>query len=71
MACEPNVNRFKEFPLYDLQRVVKEADILVVLVDHNEFKTIDKELLKEKVIIDTRGIWRYLCKIGEFECYRR
>lgn len=59
MACEPHVNgRFEEFPLYDLNQVLKEADILLVLVDHVEFKGIDRELLKEKVVIDTRGIWR-------------
>ncbi len=59
MACEPNVNgEFKEFPLYELSQVLKEADILLVLVDHEEFVGIDGEALKEKVVIDTRGIWR-------------
>ncbi len=59
MVCEPNVNGgFGEFPLYELNKVLQEADILLVLVDHAEFKTIDRELLKEKVVIDTRGIWR-------------
>lgn len=59
MACEPNADdRFKEFPLYGLEEVLKEADILLVLVDHEEFKGIDRELLKEKVLIDTRGVWR-------------
>lgn len=59
MACEPNVNGdFLEFPLYDLNEVVRQADILVVLVDHEEFKEVDRELLKEKVVIDTRGIWK-------------
>jgi len=46
MACEPNViSGFTEFPLYDLGTVLSEADILVVLVDHQEFKGIDRELL--------------------------
>lgn len=59
MACEPNVNDgFNEFLLYDLETILKEADILLVLVDHEEFKVIDRELLKEKVVIDTRGVWR-------------
>lgn len=59
MACEPNVNGgFVEFPLFDLNQILKEADILLVLVDHEEFKGIDREFLKEKVVIDTRGIWR-------------
>lgn len=59
MACEPNVNGdFKEFPLHTLHAVLRDADILLVLVDHQEFKGIDRELLKEKVVIDTRGVWR-------------
>ena len=59
MACEPNANgHFAEFPLYELSEVLKEADILVVLVDHDEFKDIDHELLKEKMLFDTRGVWK-------------
>jgi UDP-N-acetyl-D-mannosaminuronic acid dehydrogenase len=59
MACEPNVqNGFDEFPLYDLDQVLREADILLVLVDHQQFKGIDMELLKEKIVIDTRGVFR-------------
>jgi len=59
MACEPNANHsFDEFSLYPLEQVMREADILLVLVDHDEFKEIDRELLKEKVLIDTRGVWR-------------
>lgn len=59
LACEPNATPdFQEFPLYPAAEVIKQADILVVLVDHDEFKTIDHEAFKEKVLIDTRGIWR-------------
>ena len=49
---------FDTFPLYPLEQVLREADILLVLVDHDEFKEIDRELLKEKVLFDTRGVWR-------------
>ena len=59
LVCEPYINSVKAgFPRYDLDTVVREADILVVLVDHAEFKGIDRDVLKEKVVIDTRGIWR-------------
>ena len=59
LTCEPHVNGdFTEFPLCSLPQVLKQADILVVLVDHDEFKGVDGELLKEKIVIDTRGIWR-------------
>ena len=59
LACEPNIpDSFDEFPLYALEQVLREADILLVLVDHREFKNIDRELLKEKIVIDTRGVLR-------------
>lgn len=35
-----------------------EADIVLGLVDHHEFKGIDHDLLKEKIVIDLRGMWR-------------
>jgi UDP-N-acetyl-D-mannosaminuronic acid dehydrogenase len=35
---------------------VAKSDILVVLVDHREFKRLKSAELKEKVVIDTRGI---------------
>jgi UDP-N-acetyl-D-mannosaminuronic acid dehydrogenase len=59
MACEPNINitNFDEFDIYELSEVLQKADLLVVLVDHDEFKAVDKSLLQEKVIIDCRGIW--------------
>jgi UDP-N-acetyl-D-mannosaminuronate dehydrogenase len=34
---------------------LKEPDILV---NHRAFGDINREFLKEKVVIDTRGIWR-------------
>ena len=57
MACEPNVNSgFNYFQLYELEVVLRDADIILLLVDHDEFKNIDRELLKDKQLIDTRGI---------------
>jgi UDP-N-acetyl-D-mannosaminuronic acid dehydrogenase len=60
MACEPNVKNgeFSEFRLYDLDEILKRADIIVLLVDHKGFKSVDRDILKEKVVIDTRGVWR-------------
>ncbi|MGF6833426.1 UDP-N-acetyl-D-mannosaminuronic acid dehydrogenase [Paenarthrobacter sp. TE4293] len=37
---------------------IAEADIVLVLVDHDEFKVVDSESLVGKTVIDTRGIWR-------------
>jgi UDP-N-acetyl-D-mannosaminuronic acid dehydrogenase len=36
---------------------LKAVDIVVLLVDHAQFKTIDLNLLSGKQIVDTRGIW--------------
>jgi len=58
IACEPNVNdSFMEFPLMEFDDVLLKADIFVLLVDHEEFKLVDKNRLHGKTVIDTRGIW--------------
>jgi UDP-N-acetyl-D-mannosaminuronic acid dehydrogenase len=65
MIVEPNIKRlpqslaeFNAARLSDLQSALKAADIIVLLVDHRQFKRVDRELLNLKIVIDTRGIWR-------------
>jgi UDP-N-acetyl-D-mannosaminuronic acid dehydrogenase len=59
MACDPNVSKDKApFPLHDLKDVLKKADILLLLVDHHEFTEIDPQVIKDKVVIDTKGVLR-------------
>ena len=59
MVCDPNVASCKApFPLHDLKEVLKKSDILLLLVDHHEFKEIDFEIIKDKVVIDTKGVFR-------------
>lgn len=59
MPCDPHVNEgFEAFELYPLDHVLREADVLVLLVDHDEFKGVDIASLNKKTIVDTRGIWR-------------
>ncbi len=59
LACDPNVDQAKApFPLTDLKTVLQKADILLLLVDHAEFLDLDRELIKDKVVIDTKGVWR-------------
>jgi UDP-N-acetyl-D-mannosaminuronic acid dehydrogenase len=57
LVCEPNAREFPGFTLVSLDQLMKEADILVVLTNHRQFYSIDRELLKEKVVIDTRGMY--------------
>lgn len=60
LACDPYISaaRFTEFPLHSLETVLRESQILVLLTDHRPFKTIARRILQEKVVVDTRGIWR-------------
>ncbi len=41
----------------DLDTALAEADICVLLVDHSDFKTIDRARLDDKIVVDTRGVW--------------
>lgn len=52
LAGRPNVR------LQGLSEAIDEADIVVLLVDHDQFKTFPKSRLEGRVIFDTRGAWR-------------
>ena len=41
-----------------LDQALNEADIIVLLVDHSDFRSIDQKRLDNKIVLDTRGIWR-------------
>jgi UDP-N-acetyl-D-mannosaminuronic acid dehydrogenase len=59
LVCDPNVQAEKVgFPLHELKDLIKQADILLLLVDHHEFADIDPQIIKDKVVIDTRGVLR-------------
>ncbi len=65
LIVEPNI---KQLPLsladnpavelVSLEYALKNSDIVVGLVDHAEFKALDRNALTEPVVIDTRGMWR-------------
>jgi UDP-N-acetyl-D-mannosaminuronic acid dehydrogenase len=57
LVCEPNVKEYPGFTLVPLDEVIRDADILVVLTNHRPFYGVDREILKEKVVIDTRGMY--------------
>lgn len=42
----------------ELRQALADADIVLLLVDHRQFRRIDREILKPKITIDTRGVWR-------------
>jgi len=65
LAVEPHVNRLPDalqgkqnLELVDLDYALEKADIILLLVNHRFFADVSKDLLREKVVIDTRGMWR-------------
>lgn len=56
LICEPNIEKHEEFQLCKFQEAIEQADIVLILVDHKEFKTLTSSSLIEKIVIDTRGI---------------
>ncbi len=63
---EPNINVVPDFfdieniELMDAEQAIVKADIVVLLVDHTEFKVIDLSVFSGKQVVDTRGIWERL-----------
>lgn len=65
LVVEPNIDVLpREFEgmgnveLADLDDAVERADIVLLMVDHDPFKDFDREKLREKFVIDTKGLWR-------------
>jgi UDP-N-acetyl-D-mannosaminuronic acid dehydrogenase len=58
LVCEPNIDHHPDFPLRSIDDCIEQADIILLLVDHREFKTLKPADLNEKILIDTRGAIR-------------
>jgi UDP-N-acetyl-D-mannosaminuronic acid dehydrogenase len=60
LACDPYVppSRLQDVMIKDLDDVVRHSDVLVLLTDHRQFQTIPTEVLRKKLLVDTRGFWR-------------
>jgi UDP-N-acetyl-D-mannosaminuronic acid dehydrogenase len=56
LISEPNLKSHKEFDLLPCEEVIRRSDIILLLVDHKEFKGLKIIELNEKILIDTRGI---------------
>lgn len=57
LVVEPHIRAHDEFELATLENALKLADIVLVLVDHKQFKRVPREALQEKILIDTRGVF--------------
>ena len=65
LAVEPNVSELPrglkglsnvEFAGY--KEAIERADVVLLLVDHDEFKALPATALKGKAVVDTKGLWR-------------
>ena len=64
LAVEPNIDSLpaslsekKNVVLASVDEAIRDADVIVMLVDHKEFKAVDRHLLNGKPIVDTKGLW--------------
>ncbi|MGV3345766.1 UDP-N-acetyl-D-mannosamine dehydrogenase [Enterobacteriaceae bacterium LUAb1] len=44
--------------LVSLQQALDQADVLIMLVDHHEFRTVSRDTVRQQWIVDTKGIWQ-------------
>ncbi|MFC0180450.1 UDP-N-acetyl-D-mannosamine dehydrogenase [Thorsellia kenyensis] len=65
VVVEPNIHELP--PAFSQQAILKQtesalewADVIVLLVDHKEFKTIPASQITQQWVIDTKGVWRSL-----------
>jgi len=56
LVCEPNIDKHREFDLVSLEAALPRADIILLLVDHKQFRKFKATDLIEKIVIDTKGI---------------
>ena len=64
LVSEPNVKSlptklagFKNIEFMNYTEAIDKADIVLILVDHKEIKSLPKDVLKDKIVIDTRGVF--------------
>ncbi|WP_129656936.1 UDP-N-acetyl-D-mannosamine dehydrogenase [Rothia halotolerans] len=65
LTAEPNVEELPakltgtpNLELAEYSEAIERADVVLLLVDHQEFKDLPATALKGKTVIDTKGIWR-------------
>lgn len=63
LIVEPHIHQLPEIfagkgELVPTDVALAQADVIVLLVDHRSFKTIRRETLQQRWIVDTKGVWR-------------
>ena len=62
-VVEPNIHELPKklaghCTLTSVEDALATADVLVLLVDHNAFKAIPGDAVRQEFIVDTKGVWR-------------
>lgn len=63
LVVEPHIGKLPpELEKYDLELTdfdvaLDRANLVLLLVDHSGFLQVDRDVLKDKIVIDTRGAW--------------
>mgnify|MGYP002143962445 CR=1 FL=1 len=57
-VTEADLTRMTESCTQIVGQEIARADIVLLLVDHKEFKALDRARLEGKQVVDTRGTWR-------------
>lgn len=65
LAVEPHIEKLppslagkEHVKLARTDDAIQEAEIIVLLVDHDVFKAVSRTQMDDKIVIDCRGIWR-------------
>lgn len=63
LVVEPNIHALPakladSSTLVSLDEALAQADVLVMLVDHSQFRAIDGAQVEQQWIVDTKGVWR-------------
>ncbi len=62
-VVEPNISAIppvlkEQATLVQPEQALAEADLLVMLVDHRDFRAIGADQVTQPWIVDTKGVWR-------------
>ena len=57
LACEPNIQLISGVELVPLEQLLEEADIILALVAHRQFRSLPRNRLADKVVIDVCGMF--------------
>ncbi|MGL4860271.1 MAG: UDP-N-acetyl-D-mannosamine dehydrogenase [Enterobacteriaceae bacterium] len=68
LVVEPNIEQLPtslhndslkdKVQLVSLESALSQADVLVLLVDHQQFKQVPAEKIQQKWVVDVKGVWR-------------